>query len=209
MNRLATITAFSIAAAASSAHAAITGVSGMSTWLGTPPLNCQQFALTGMTAYCWDEQTGVSTAAAQVNLLANGTYTGPSPFTGVLAGTFDSHFIHFDPTPNAGAVTGSVTFSGTIVGVLYDESFLTMTDGLFGAGGTVYDTGNPMRSFSASILGSNVLTINNNVLTFTLMTGVPGQVNRMDEVRVFTLVPAPGTAALLGLGGIVAARRRR
>jgi hypothetical protein len=209
MHRLTTTVLMSAAALTASTHAAITGVTGMATWLGTPPLSAQQFALTGMTAYCWDEQAGVSTAAAAVNLQANGTYTGFSPFTGVLSGTFDSHFIHFDPAPNAGVVTGTVTFSGTIVGVLYDESFLTLTDGAFGAGGTVYDTGNPLRSLSASVLGNNVLTINNNVLTFTLMTGVPGQANRMDEVRVFTQVPAPAGASLLGLAGLAGLRRRR
>lgn len=208
MNRLTTTAFLAAAGLSASSHAAITGVAGMATWLGTPPVNAQQFNLTGLTAYCWDEQTGVSTAAAMINLQANGTYSGPTPYTGVLAGTFDSHFIHFDPM-SAGVVTGSVTFSGTIVGVLYDESFLTLTDGLFGAGGTTYDTGNPLRSMQASVLGSNVLTINNNVLTFTLMTGVPGQVNRMDELRVLTVVPAPGAACLLSLAGLAAARRRR
>lgn len=208
MNRAALISLAAAAGLAAASHAAITGVSGMATWLGTPPVNAQQFNLTGPTAYCWDEQTGVSTAAAMVNLQANGTYSGPTPFTGVLAGTFDSHFIHFDPM-SAGVVTGSVTFSGAIAGVIYDGAFLSFTDGLFGAGGTTYDTGNPLRSMLGSVLGSNVLTVNSNVLTFTLMTGVPGQVNRMDEVRVLTVVPAPGAACLLGLAGLGAARRRR
>lgn len=209
MNRFTTISLLAVAGLSASSNAAITGVTGMATWLGTPPVNAQQFNLTGLTAYCWDEQTGVSTAAAMVNLQANGTYTGPAPFTGVLAGTFDSHFIHFDPSPNGATVTGSVTFSGNIAGVIYDGTFLSLTDGLFGAGGTAYDTGNPLRSMLGSVPGSNVLTINNNVLTFTLMTGVPGQINRMDEVRVLTVVPAPAVASLLGLAGLISTRRRR
>lgn len=209
MNRLATTALIAAAGLTVSSNAAITGVSGMATWLMSPPVNAQQFALTGMTAYCWDEQAGVFSSATPVNLMSNGTYTGFSPYTGVLSGPVDSHFIHFDPSPNMGVVTGSVTFSSNIVGVMYDEAFLTLTDGFFGAGGTAYATGNPLRSLSASVLGNNVLTINNNVLTFTLMTGVPGQVNRMDEVRVFTHVPAPAGASLLGLAGLAGLRRRR
>lgn len=210
MKTLSTIVALSLSTiATTNALAAITGNGGMTTYLGTPPVNAQQFNLTGATAYCWNEQTNVNSSATVVNLTTPGTYTGPGANVGVVSGLFESHFIHFDPSPTPGGVGGSVTFNAAIRAVIYDENLLTITDGPFGAGGTTYDTGNFMRSNVGNALGGNVVTFAGNTINFQL--GVfPGQVNRMVEIRVLTdVVPTPGTGAMALAGGLLAVRRRR
>ena len=78
------------------ASAAITSVSGATVFLGAAPINANYGALIGPPAYCWDEQTGVLTSGTNVNLTANGFYTGATPYFGVAAGTFASHMVHFD-----------------------------------------------------------------------------------------------------------------
>lgn len=208
--KLSLVTAsVAVMSVALAANASITSTSGMATYLGTPPVSAQQFNLTGMTAYCWNEQSGITSSATPVNIASNGLYTGFSPFNAVISGTFDSHFVHFDPSPFAGGVGGAITFSQNIVGVIYDETLLSLSDGPFGAGGTTYDTGNFLRSMNSNIIGGNVITVSGNTLTFQLGTGLPGQINRMVELRVLTLVPSPATAGMISLGGLISLRRRR
>lgn len=206
MNTLTTLVALSLAAAA---NAAITGNSGMTTYLAVPPVNAQPLNLTGNTAYCWNEQSAVSSSATVVNLVTAGTYTGTAPNIGVISGVFDSHFIHFDPGATPGGVGGTVQFSAAIRGIIYDENLLSISDPTFGSGGTTYATGNPFRSTNSNALGGNVISFAGNVINFQL--GVfPGQVNRMVEIRVLTdVVPTPGTGVLALAGSVLAMRRRR
>jgi hypothetical protein len=191
------------------ANAAITGVTGSTTWLGVNPPNAQQFNLTGPNVYAWDEQVAPAFNVG-LNLFGNGTYTGFSPyFAGFLtAGAVESHMLHFDPGAAPPFAAGSVSFSGTIIGAIFDETLLSATDASHGALGTVYDTGNPFRSFGGNVLGNTSLTIAGNTMSFQFMP-TPGQMNRMCEVRVFTLVPTPGSISLAGLAGIVGLRRAR
>ncbi|MBL8874202.1 MAG: PEP-CTERM sorting domain-containing protein [Phycisphaerae bacterium] len=191
-----------IAAGAGAASAAITGVTGSTTWLGTPPVNCSPSFLMGGTVYTWDEQQNVSTSGVNVDMVNNpGTSSGA--IAGTISGNFDSHFIHLEDYSGAGPFSGSVTFSGTIVGVIFINTTLDNTDVQWGAGGTIYPTGYPFRGLSTqssfSILG--------NQIKFNLMAISP--VAEVVQIRVLTKVPAPGSMALLGLGGLVMARRRR
>ena len=189
------------------AGASITGTTGQALQIGAPP-SCLPGALMGPPAYCWDEQANVTSGALAVNLFNNGIYTGPTPNFGVIGGQFDSHFIHFDALSGVANVTGTVTFSQAIVGVIYDESLLTATDAGFGAGGTVYPTGNAFRSTSLNILGNSTIGVSGNTLYFDLWAFAPG--NYLSEIRVLThSVPTPGSVALLGLGGLACLRRRR
>jgi hypothetical protein len=191
---------------AGAASAAITGVSGATTWLGVNPPNATQGALIGPQAYAWDEQTGVSSTALPVNLTSPGSYTG-GPYTGLTAGVFASHMIHFEPQQFT-VITGTVTFNAAIKAVIFDEQLLTISDGALGSFGTVYATGNPLRSFNSNNLGPSGITYAGNSLTFTF-AAIPGVVNRMWEVRVLTdVVPGPGALAMAGLGGFVSRRRR-
>jgi hypothetical protein len=207
MKTLTSLVALSLLAA--SANAAITGNGGMTTLIGAP-LNAQQFNLVSPNVSCWNEQSGVTSSATVVNLTAPGTYFGTAPNLGIISGTFDSHFLHFDPGAAPAGAGGSVQFSTAIRGIIYDATLLSNTDATFGSGGTLYDTANPLRSLLGNALGGNVLTFAGNNLNFQIGTGNPGQINRMIEIRVLTdAVPTPGTGTIALAGTLLAARRRR
>ncbi len=199
-----------IAAATTTASASITSVSGSATQLGVAPVSALYGALIGPPAYCWDEQPSVTTAGTLVNLTANGFYTGATPYSGTVAGTFASHMIHFDASSGVALASGSVTFSSAILAVIYENVLLDATDATFGAPGTVYDTFDPFRSTGAALMQTQLL-VAGNTLTFDLWAAQAAWPNRMMQVRVLTdgTVPAPGAIALLGLAGFVSRSRRR
>jgi len=83
-------------------------------------------------------------------------------------------------------------------------------DSLLGNIGSINTTGASsfaLYSFATNLLdGVSDATIR---MTFTGATGATGN-NRLDNIVVAgTLVPTPGAVALMGLGGLVASRRRR
>jgi hypothetical protein len=189
-----------------SSQAAIQSVSGQVTQIGAPASSLPG-ALTSFNASAWNEQTNVTTGPIKVNLIAPGFYTGPGANAAVVAGTFDSHFIHFDPVVGQFNASGTVTFVDPIAAIIYENTYLDGTDAIFGSFGTLYDTGNPNRSFAGALNNSSISWAGN-TLTFNLWSMVPG--NPICELRVLTHpVPAPGSLALLGLGGLAACRRRR
>lgn len=193
-----------LAGLASTSNAAITGVAGATTWLAVPPPSCMPGALTGPTAFAWNEKQALLVANVACNMVNNpGASGGAVP--GLVSGLVDSHFIHFEPNTATQVVNGQVTFAGKIRGVIFKQLFLDITDVPLGSPGTVYPTGNPFRGLNAS----SVFAINNNVLTFHFSAPVP--TSDLLELRVLTehVVPAPGAMAMLGLGGLCAARRRR
>lgn len=201
------VTTLSALAALTATHAqgAITGVTGQTTWLGSPPASCAPGALTGFTANAWDEQSGVGSSALFVNM-TNNPGTNLTAIPGVIAGTFDSHFIHFEGIPGVINAQGTVTFSAPIVAVIFRNTTLDATDALLGAGGTFYPTGYPFRGLSSNPPSS--FSINANTLTFNLNSLAPTM--EIDQIRVLTHhVPSPGAATLAGLGALAAFRRRR
>ncbi|MFM1823774.1 MAG: hypothetical protein RI967_2040 [Planctomycetota bacterium] len=194
--------------AAHAASAAIVSVSGQASLIGAPP-SAVWGALPGGPAYCWDEQQSVTTSGVNVNLAANGFYTGPTPNLAAVAGTFDSHFIHFDASSGVANAQGTVVFSSAIVAVIYENVLLDATDLQFGAPATLYPTTDPFRSMTAALMQTQV-TITGNTLVFDLWTQNASMQNRMAALRVLTdaQVPAPGAAALLALAGLAVRRRR-
>lgn len=204
---LAALTA--AAGTATHATAAITAVSGNTTWLGSPPASAMPGALAGNNAFTWNEQSGVLLSNLTVNILgSSGTYTGNTPYLNSLSGTFDSHFIHFDNASGIAFVNGSVTFSTKIVAVIYQDALLNISDPILGSFGTVYPTNMPGRSYGPA-LGATSITLATNTLFFNIFANAAAF--RLEELRVITehAVPAPGALALVGMGGLVMARRRR
>lgn len=202
----AVVVSAAVFAVAGSSHAAITGTTGACTQIGAP-VSTLPGALVGPPAFCWNEQLNVNTASTAVNIAANGFFTG-GPHSNFIGGLFDSHMIHFDASSGVANVTGSVTFNANIAAVIFDSSLLSVSDATFGAGGTTYFAA-PSRSYGLNTLaGNSWLNISGNTISFSLWALAPS--NFMAEVRVLTQpVPTPGSLALLGLGGLTVARRRR
>lgn len=203
------VSAIAPLALAAAASAAITSVSGQAVLIA-PPVNATYGSLPGPPVMCWNEQSGVSSTAVLVNTVGNGTFTGGSYGPTVAGGVFDSHMLHFDASTGVAVAQGSVTFSGNIVGVIYENNLLDISDGPLGFGGTTYATGDPFRSMT-SILGTTSYSVSGNTLNFTLWANSsPAWPNKMVQLRVLTdAVPAPGVAALLGLAGLAGRKGRR
>lgn len=197
------VAAMAVAFLSGTARAAITGVTGQTTWLGSPPVACGFGQLAGFTSFAWDEQQGVTLATLAVDMVNNpGASGGAIP--GSLAGTFDSHFLHYENVPGVVAAAGSVTFSGQIVGVIFSATLLDGTDALLGAPGTAYPTLYPLRGLN----NTSSFTISGNTLNYQFVAF--GTAPDVVQVRVITrAVPAPGAAGLALSAGLLAARRRR
>lgn len=201
--KTATIVAAALATlAAASAHAAIVGTTGVAMQIGNPPI-ANFPPLTGPNAFCWDEQQNVLVSAgAFADLTVNPGNSG-SPTPGLVIGTFDSHFVHWADFSGVNG-TGTITFSGNIEAVMFNDIPLDLSDPTFGALGTAYPTGQALRGLNAQ----SFLSISGNTLAFNFMP-FPGAIE-IEQVRVLTRpVPAPGAAALAGLGGLLVFRRRR
>jgi hypothetical protein len=184
------------------ASATIVGTTGGVSLIGAPA-SCQPLALLGFSAYAWDEKQNVPLSLNVDMVNTPGSSNGPIP--GVFNGLGSSHFLHFDPNAAALPVSGTITYSQPIVAVIFRNTNLDNSDVPAGAPATSYPTGFVWRGLIAA--PSSFITISGNVLTYNLNTINP--VYNIAEVRVITAVPAPGSAALLGLSGLVCFRRRR
>lgn len=187
--------------AAASADASIFSVTGLVEHIA-PPRGVtyrHSYGQNPLDVTTWDEQQGVQVSNLQVDMLNNpGSYGNATG--GTYSGQVDSHYVHYWRT-GAGAGTGTITFSGNIVAVIFESSTLRLSDPLFRPVGTGYD----IRSRGTR----GDFSINGKVITLDLH-GDPGYQDT-DQLRVLTEpVPMPGTPALVGLGlGIAAIRRRR
>ncbi len=191
-----------LAGAALPAAASIIGTTGMITQI-SPPANCLPGSLTAFNAWAWDENQSIPLSAMPLDLSTNPSNSF-TPVPGSLSGLVDSHFIHYDGIPGT-VITGTVSFNNPILGVQYSDTFLDLSDAIASTG-TLYPTSLPGRGFT-NWTGADFIDINGSLLTFQLTCA--GQPD-VEQVRVFTrAVPAPGAAALMGLGGLCFARRRR
>jgi hypothetical protein len=129
----------------------------------------------------------------------------------IAAGTVvNSYLIHQDTTKNAGVITmtGSLTFSEDILGVIVRKHRLRLSDPLLRAQGTLYPQGKKVwRGLELRPL-HDWFTISNDMRTISFSI----RTNRaLDQIRVITAatpIPAPGVAAILALAAIAPRRRR-
>ncbi len=183
---------------------AITSVAGMGAQIAPPPI-ADFPTLSGPFADAWDEQQNVTLPAGGVlvDMFVNGgSMTSGAPTPGVVTGVVDSHFLH-QTLGTVPSTSGTVTFSGAILGVIYSDNLLDLSDFL-GAGGTVYPTGQVFRGMNpGGFLSASGNTLQWNFQSFT------GAIE-IEQVRVLTrAIPAPGGVCLAGLGGLWGMRRRR
>ncbi|MBX3364660.1 MAG: hypothetical protein KF866_07840 [Phycisphaeraceae bacterium] len=197
-----------LAALAGNASAAITGISSNLdvTWLNSPPASVAPGALVGSLPFVFDEQQNVFVNNLFVNVINNPSVTPGTSFPGLLTAPVDSHFFHID-TQSGFTGSGTVFFSGRILGVIYRDNELDSTDIMLGNNTTLYPTGFNNRGWSPLAPGG-MFSINNNAFHFSFFN--PAGVFGFDQIRILTeIVPSPGTASLLALGGLVAVGRRR
>jgi MYXO-CTERM domain-containing protein len=101
---------------------------------------------------------------------------------------------------------GSVTFDEDILGIIVGTTRLNNTDNRFGAVGTTYWNG-PSRGLDLATNPGNdtlLLSVSRNTVSFRLVVG-----EAMDEFRVLTAVPTPGSFAVAALAAATTLRRRR
>lgn len=186
------------------ASASIVSVSGSVQQIVPPSLVMQgvSYTATPDTATAWNEIQGVFLPGVPVDMI-NHPGNSNAAIAGTLTGTYDSHYIHYRHTL-LNMITGSVTFSGKIVGAEFSAATLAASDAIVAPFGTSYFPSNP-RGVSSPV---EWFTTNGNTIQFHLY-GDPAYFDTA-EIRVITEhVPAPGAGALATLAGLVALRRRR
>ena len=204
MNTRTTLSITILALAASTGQAAITGVTGNTNWLGSPPANCSIFQLFSANAFVWDEKQNVPLSL--FTDMTNNPGVSSSPVPGNISGVYDSAFLHFDGSTGVLSAAGTITFSQPIVACIFKHTLLDLSDGPAGAPTTIYPTGFLNRGLGTSI--PSFFSISGNTMTFNI--GADPAFNEICQVRIITSpAPAPGSMALLGLGGLISLRRRR
>ena len=192
-------------AAGTSCLGAVVSVTGAGQIVAPPP---------SLVSGAFTSSTQVFAINEKTNVLFNGwvdRYLPPVGVPMVLSSAMpfnpgpirvNSHILHFDNRfrPQAGPVTGTVTFDKAIVGVIFTAARLNASDAALGNPGTVYPFGWANRGFSSVI--DTFTLLNPFTIRFTFANS-----HEMDQLRVLT-VPAPGVAAC-GAGLIAFCGRRR
>jgi hypothetical protein len=161
--------------------------------------------------HVFDElQNFVLTQDVRVDISVPGLYRNEAELTPAIIprGTLiHSHFMHFDTVGmTEGFYEGSITFSGVrILGIIILDASLDDSDWL-GAPGTIYPTGLEGRGLEDRPHGDIVFWREGELLKFE----VSGRTMPLvDQLRVITLVPAPGATVLALMGAVCVLGRRR
>lgn len=120
--------------------------------------------------------------------------------------TVQSYMVRLDPVAQGPiTLTGFVVFDTPILGVLIGSQ-LGPTDALLGRPGITYNA-NSFRGLELNgVPGEDAFQISADRLRIDFVVNVG---EWTDDIRILTAVPSPSAAAILGLGGLMAARRRR
>ena len=129
------------------------------------------------------------------------------------AGAYASHILHFDaPTSdeNQRAEGATFTFSDDIVALIVSNSgaageLLNDSDDIFGFHSTTFWTGNKSEKRRLE-KNDKLKLVSSNQLRIQKMTVKDAGI---DQFRVLTRVPEPGTAVLMSLGLVAFAWKRR
>lgn len=187
-----------------SAHAGIVSTGGQFVHIAPPPSLAYGALHTTTHGHAIDEQQNVFFNGPVDRLPNIGVnYTSQNPSVAILNTWVSSHIIHTENS--TGDIVGVVTFSDPIIAIIYQNTTLDWSDWNLGnIGTTIYPGGQAGRGFSVSTNGLDTARLLD-PYTIYLSLGAG-----MDQIRVLTAgVPAPGGAAALAVGGVLAGRRRR
>lgn len=149
------------------------------------------------------------------NAHLNGTYQQNSALVhqaipGTGSATVNSYILHFDPTSGIRTRTsqGFIEFTNPIY-VISRNSDLDASDIRFGMTGVQYATG-PLSDRGYDLASNDAFWISTPQAGVWRLDFYARSSTGMDELRVIEMVsvPSPAPLALLGLGGLFAARRR-
>lgn len=210
MNK-ALLSVVSVWAVAASANAGIVSFGG-SVALANPPANIQIDNWESDTAArLWAERTVTLSSSLNVDALNTGSFfNGTENSPGILAaGTaVQSYMLRSDPVgSNASKYQGFITFDRPIMALIFLRPNLNATDDLLGKSGVTYNknTDRGLELPSGNPAEGVILSDDRMRIDFSFATGT-----YTDDVRIITAasIPAPATAALLGLGLVACTRRR-
>lgn len=126
-----------------------------------------------------------------------GGFSGPATFDAVRTANMQRLFGNFYP----GTVQSDPTYSAAFQLAVWEIAFDTNLDIFSGAGLTI--TGGDGASMSLAQTFLNVVAADTSYGTELYLLSSSGAQD------LITIVPTPGSIALLGIGGLMAARRRR
>ncbi len=161
-------------------------------------------AFNTQNVYALNERQGVTLASdTSVNTSIQGNGTGT---TTIAAGTkVNSTLLFIDPIGPEMTASGTVTFTGTVLGFYWRTATLRQTLGLvettalFGLPGVTYGA-------LGGLEVGDILTFSGNTVTYSFASPLA----TTDMVRIITAIPEPESWALLIAGfGLIGAVRRR
>ena len=173
----------------------------------------------------WQIGTGLATTAGQTNTLLINAGAGASTYGFVLFdtnsdGTNDLAYLADDRTTAGGGLQKWVLTGGTWTNswsVLVNVSGATSTTAGTGFAGIRGLTGTWDALNGAQLFATTTETSNNRVIAFSDTGSTPTSFTNLASAGTnyafrgvdLTAVPAPGAAALVGLAGLITARRRK
>ncbi|MCB1136778.1 MAG: DUF4347 domain-containing protein, partial [Chlamydiia bacterium] len=179
--------------------AGISNVTGTNLQMLSPaPASVVQGVLADQNiAYVFQEvQNYTLTSSINVNVVGPGTYTGANSGIGgtIAAGTVvNSYFVHLDQTGTAAIRLnnfGSLTFGGTILGVILHDTQNIASVGQLGAPGTAYDFGPfaDLEPLPGDVNGDQfTILADNKTITFDSWLAP----NNPDQIRIITTASSP------------------
>lgn len=162
----------------------------------------------GDTVYSWIQSFGGSTVNAQFGELAGGSLAVQGGTNNGNNGSFIT--VDFD----AGLLDATTfSFAGRRTGTGFNSVSIEAFDGAVSLGtvasGVDLTTSSTLALYSFDLSVLDGVSDASIVITLNGATSTTGNVRLDNFVIDGTVVPAPGAFALMGLGGLVATRRRR
>jgi len=197
----------------------IIGTTGNVVIVGPPPDATQDQLESNSSIFVWVEQQIFQLPVpVTTNASVPGLYDSPADLSNAVlpAGAWvHSYYVHADfdsGAPGAGEgalLTGSLTFEEVILGVITTDGDLLAAHPVLGAAGTIYNDGfatgldlNDKPRWDRFILSADMHTVD--IVQFWVST-----VRDSMRIVTYSVVPEPGTLALLAGGGLALVLRKR